>query len=191
MQRKPLGFRSSVLNPEECVSVGDDRTGYLDGIVKLGCFTPDEVIAWEQWIDRVRRGALKEKAWIEAQFAACAMMLRLRQDPEVTEESLKEAMQGRDAHLINLLYEFYVAERSRHAPSVQLFRVEGEGAKEAAVEVAKQRNGVAVFRVDFPGTYVVLKALSDITEGFEVVADYTTPIEVKPVAVGKSKTKTA
>lgn len=66
--------------------------------------------------------------------------------------------------LIDALYEFFQAERNRHAPSSQMLQVNGEGAKELAISYAKEKKAVVASRPDFEilNTYLVFRTEMDV-----------------------------
>lgn len=182
MTAKPLAFKVPCRGPQT-ESIGDETTGILE-IAKLGCFTPAEEIAWTDYMMN-----LGEESLSEAKLNAVTLMLQSRHDREWTRKDTETQIS--DFRLIELLYDFFCNERTRHTPRTQLLRVDGEGAKEIACDYAQKHSAVAVSRADFvaQNVYFVMRSLADVPNDFEVIADHSEPVEVQDLAVGKSRPK--
>jgi hypothetical protein len=182
MTAKPLAFKVPCRGPQ-MEPVGDETTGIIE-VPKLGCFTPAEEIAWTNYMMN-----LGEESFSEAKLNVVTLMLQLRHDREWSRADTEAQIP--DFGLVEKLYDFFVNERSRHTPKAQLLRVDGEGAKEIACEYAQKHQAVAVSRADFvaQNVYFVMRSPLEVPVDFETVADYSSPVEVQDLAVGKSRPK--
>lgn len=183
---KPLAFKVRPQQNEQYREVGDDRSTSLE-VLYRGCFTPAEEIAWSEYMMK-----LSDQSMSEAKVDAVTLMLQKRHDPAWTRQDTES--QITDFHLIELLYDFFVNERTRHAPKAQLLRVEGIGAEEIARKAAQDNNAVAATRADFKALdiWFVFRSLADIPIDFDVEEgnDFSA-IEPAELAVGKRGKKAA
>lgn len=178
---KPLAFKVQSQKKSQTEAIGDDLTGVVE-LPRHGCVTPAEEIAISNYLL-----AVDQQSVSELKFDIATLLLQFRHDPEWTKEDTKREIE--DFQLIEALYEFFSAERRRHAPQTQVLKVEGDDAHAIALDFAKYRKLVVATRADFKSQNVwfVFTSAEAAPEDFDVAADFSEPVEVKDLAVGKSK----
>lgn len=172
--------------------VGAEPFGQVP-VLRRGCLTPKEEISWGNYLveqnERIKNSQLSNA---ELKVAIVTSMLKLRHNPGWTEE---HTLALGSMPLVEALYDFFVKERSRHAPDSQILRVESiESGKDIAIEYAQKHKAVAASRPDFSlfGIYYVFRTLADLPQTtsediftWSILADFTE----KPQRVAESTSK--
>jgi hypothetical protein len=178
---KPLAFKVQSQKKSQVEAIGNELTGVLE-LPRFGCVTPAEEIAIADYLL-----AVDQQSVSELKFDIATLLLQFRHDSEWTKADTKREIE--DFQLIEGLYEFFSAERRRHSPNNQVLKVEGEDAQAIALDFAEPRKLVVATRSDFKSQNVwfVFASAEAAPEDFDVDADFSEPVEVKDLAVGKSK----
>lgn len=166
----PLAFQASLLKPQtEIVSIGDEYTGYIEGVPKYGCLTPNEQIVWARWAKDLEG----EETLIELQLELLAQLFSLRLKEDVTVDDLRDGITN--SRLIDKAWEFFVAERLQGEPSKQLLRATGEEAEKICDAHAKLNQAILVSRADYKAenTFFVVKGRENVADDFEIIKDYS------------------
>jgi hypothetical protein len=181
---KPLSFKLPGLSAATVAEIGNAAIGAIE-LPRYGCLTPGEEIALSQYMLK-----LKEQSVSEMKLDVATLLLKSRHDTAWTRRDTEQQIQ--DFGLIEALYDFMLAERSRHAPKGQLLQVQGDGAAAIADQVAEQHQAISATREDFKAleTYFVFRRRDDVPSDFEVIRDCSGEIEeIHDLAMGKGQKK--
>lgn len=157
--------------------VGSDTIGKIK-IPKLGCLTPNELLAWERYILKTN---IKETSYGEIKIDIVTLMLQSRINQEWTKES---TINLTSYTLVEALFRFFENERRNWEPEWEL-KLEGVGAEKLAIQYARDIKGAVFYRDDIPLTYLVVKEYTSINFiAWKVLEDYRV-IKSVPNSMGK------